>query len=980
MKQILWAVLTALPLAASLSGAAIQEKNDTLILSGRNYELHLNRATGAVKSIHADGRDLTLSNRKNGLWSARFIDGSVQSAEKISKITRPDGNRLVLHYDTDALSAVVTITPGEESVDFQADLTPRKKEVIEFSVPGRLNFSPDAVSGVVCHSQVATNIGTRFNANFFRPARGAGNDSLWKIDRCIGEAAVRALFGSPFLNLGDHYRDIPLTVTEEASEWMLPKDVEKLHRIRLTPSRPFNDGQAEIAFLKYKDKVVMGGTQFGGRGLFFRTGTFQPSNDSFQKIMEIIVSVIRKRQEKHPDSPRNRVAVLFLPYGLGAPKPEMREWLTAFRNASVEPWLIRSPEELEAALHSPETAAIVNPGNEFCLPLPGREPAAMMKELKQYVRDGGYWFEVSGYSFYYQLGRQDYMTTGRNGVPGALADFFHFELNGTNAALYAVQPIGWEPFEGERNREAVFVPSLFELGGCAGGGFLDRSFLIYAGKGRRFRTPVTRLRFRKNALDSLKSFAEDNRITRKLEEKASPELLHAAGRAVLFHPQDRKSSEQAIRRVLPYLPEYTIVHVSQYLKGGFDKQYPDHLPPAKWWGTMDGFRSLVREIRERRLLFMPYTNNTWWCDNPRGPTFLKAGESALQKDLNGKIMKEAYAANGGWGICMWHPAVRAANDTLTRQFTEDLPSDILFQDQCGVRKSYSVIRKKAVGYDLNPASPVPHAVTEGFLSQIRRDARRVPLATEECWWGIIDQEFMICGFSGAVCQFMSWQGSIWNKWPADAWNFFPMIQGLAHDKCLLGHHDLAGDVNTPARVSWTLALGYNMVSRADPLDPAQREWLRWIDRLQKSVCARYAGKGISSFRHEWGGNMEPGTIRSVYGGISVTANLRSEPLAEGRFTIAPNGFLAQGGGVLAGEISACGNVQGTGSFVLDGSTAYLYAAPGTDVIFPLSGAPRKLTCNGRELAFKHRDGAIACSLPSVRDGKYKQLWQVEIER
>lgn len=954
------------------------EVNESISVSGGGYELRLNGATGAVESVCIDGKELTLASGKKGLWSARLLDGSVVSAGKISKIVR-DGKLLVLSYEDGALPVSVTITAEEDFVDFQADLTPRRGDVIEFSVPGRLEFSPDAVDGVVCHSNVTTNIGSRFNVKFFRPVREAGKDLIWKKDKVIGEAAVRKLFGSPFLNLGNHYRDIPLTVTEEASKWLLPEDMKLLSEIRLTPSRPFGDGQAEVALLKYKDKVVMGGTRFGGSGLFFRTGTFQPSNASCRKIMEVIVGMIRKHRLEVVESPRKRVALIFLPYGIGAPKPELREWLAAFRKASVDVELIRNPEELERALHSPETAAIVNPGNEFCLPLPGKDLVGMTDDLKRFVKEGGYWFEGSGYSFYYQLGVQEYMTTKRNGVPGALADFFHFELNGRNAALYAVQPVSWEPFAGQKDRKAVFVPSVFELGGSVRGGFLERAFMIYAEKGKSFQTPVTRLRFRKNALESLKAFAEDNRIEKKLEEKVSAELLRAVSRGVMFHPRQGRTSEKWTRRALPYLPENTIVHISQYLKGGFDKQYPDHLPPAKWWGTMDGFRSLVREIRERGLLFMPYTNNTWWCDNPRGPTFLAAGEDALQKDLGGKPMKEAYAGNGGWKICMWHPAVRRANDSLLRQFTEDLPSDIVFQDQSGVRQCFSVSWQKATGYDRNPASPAPHAVTEGFLSQVRRDAKRVPLATEECWWGLVDSEFMVCGFSGGICQFMSWQGSVWNKWPEETWNFFPVLQGLTHDKLILTHHDLAGDVSNSARIAWTLALGYSMVSRADVLSPAGREWFRWLDCIQKAVCSRYTGKELVSFSHERGKRMEPGVVRAVYGDVSVIANLCGEPLREGNIVIAPEGFLVRSSGVTAGVISGCGKFSGNGAFVAEGSAVNLFAAPGEQAVFPLPYSPRGLRSEAGPLKFRYENGAVLCTLPAA-EGTHKRLWKIEIER
>lgn len=146
-----------------------------------------------------------------------------------------------------------------------------------------------------------------------------------------------------------------------------------------------------------------------------------------------------------------------------------------------------------------------------------------------------------------------------------------------------------------------------------------------------------------------------------------------------------------------------------------------------------------------------------------------------------------------------------------------------------------------------------------------------------------------------------------------------------------------------------------------------------------AASSRYAGKGISSFSHEWGDGMEPGTVRAVYGGISVIANLRSQPRREGSVTIAPNGFLAQGDGVLAGEISACGSIRGTGSFILDGSTVYLYAAPGTNALFPLPAQPGRLRQNGQDLKFKYRDGTVVCTLPVAENGKHKRLWKIEIK-
>ena len=68
--------------------------------------------------------------------------------------------------------------------------------------------------------------------------------------------------------------------------------------------------------------------------------------------------------------------------------------------------------------------------------------------------------------------------------------------------------------------------------------------------------------------------------------------------------------------------------------------------------------------------------------------------------------------------------MRAANRRTVRQFTQELPVDLLFQDQCGARRWSP---------DFNPASPTPTAYIEGLLSMVEEDSRDVPLATEDGW-------------------------------------------------------------------------------------------------------------------------------------------------------------------------------------------------------------------------------------------------------
>jgi hypothetical protein len=192
------------------------------------------------------------------------------------------------------------------------------------------------------------------------------------------------------------------------------------------------------------------------------------------------------------------------------------------------------------------------------------------------------------------------------------------------------------------------------------------------------------------------------------------------------------------RRAIPNIPVPSLIHQSQYLYGGFDKQYPDHLPPRASYGTQEEMLQFINELHEAGHLYSPYTNPTWWCDNPRGATFLAAGDAPLSVDMKGQHIHESYGKADGWTVCFWHPAVKAANRKIRRQFTEELPVDILFQDQCGVRR---------LAYDFNPAAPHPTAYVEGVISMVEEDSQIVPIGTEDGWDRIAREQTALCGLS-----------------------------------------------------------------------------------------------------------------------------------------------------------------------------------------------------------------------------------------
>jgi hypothetical protein len=437
----------------------------------------------------------------------------------------------------------------------------------------------------------------------------------------------------------------------------------------------------------------------------------------------------------------------------------------------------------------------------------------------------------------------------------------------------------------------------------------------------------------------LQTYCADNRITRRLEEKMPSSLLAKFKQSVLVYYSGTCTEKIAH---LDQLPVSTLVHFVDYLKGGFDKEYPDHLPPRADFGTPQQFREFFDACHARGLLVMPYTNPTWWCDHPRGPTFLREGEAPLLRNLNGSLSYERYHVNDGYTVCHWHPAVQRANREVVRQFSEDYPVDVLFQDQTGAR---------GWRYDLNPASPTPAAYIEGLLSQLREDAARQPLSTEGGWDRTANYEAQLCGLSFQIVptehapdhvQLLKY------VYPPQTWDIFPLAQHIAHDKAALLYHDLGQFVTNPELVAWTLGLGFGMSYRvaAKALDePRPREWLRWLDRLQKSVCARYTGAPLRAFAHERPvppALDDDGLLRATFGAVEVAANLGARP----RGALAAHGFRATAPGLVAARLQTLGGRDfGTDgvSFVAEGDAQkmdlWIFATAGSAVAVELPCAP-----------------------------------------
>jgi hypothetical protein len=653
--------------------------------------------------------------------------------------------------------------------------------------------------------------------------------------------------------------------------------------------------------------------------------------------------------------------------------------------AKVQLVELPTPGEMIDALTAPDFLAVLNPYGEWA-PVPDTGGMdATVAAVGEYVRQGGNWFEVGGYPFFYELRPVRYFRYGTD-YPAAFADFFHLDTQAGSASVYRVQPQKWQPWEGAKNPEAIFVPGRLGCGGDEQGGYCDRPFCTYVKPGETWRAPAVRLTVGHSAGESLVAYAEANEIKRRLDEKMSPAVLRKFRESVLLYYSGDCKDKLAN---LDKLPVPTQVHFADYLRGGFDKQYPDHLPPSPNFGTPEEFRAFLDRCHQLGHLVMPYTNPTWWCDHPKGPTFEREGEAPLLKKLDGKPTYERYAANDGYTVSHWHPAVQAANRKTVRQFTDEYPVDVLFQDQCGAR---------GWQYDTNPASPTPYAYSDGLISMVAEDCRTKPLSTESGWDRVVNYESQLCGMSWEIVPTEggpSWRRLMKTEIPPDLWEVFPLAQYIAHDKCAMLYHDLGQFVTNREVLSWTLGLGFCMSYRvgASALQKdAPREWLRWLDRLQKSVCARYVGEPVVAFEHVRSSIVaagakpvapragarsygDDGVLRATYGPVAVVSNLDPAPVTEGPHKLPPFGFHASAPGVVAANLSSVGGrefgEEGV-SFVTEGdgrrADVWVYAPAGGEVAVelpaPASGQVTVAFDDGPKTTAAAKDGVLTIRLPS----------------
>ena len=490
--------------------------------------------------------------------------------------------------------------------------------------------------------------------------------------------------------------------------------------------------------------------------------------------------------------------------------------------------------------------------------------------------------------------------------PTQFADFARLERkDGLSFAFFGVQPrperAGWE-------NPTPFVPAVTGVGADDTGGWYDHAFGVYLKKGDTWTSPVVRIVRGGSLRDNLEAYSQANGFRRTLLDKVGDAaLLEKLKRAPLFKCE---VTAEVARRMLEALPSPTLYHTTTYLKGGFDKEYPDHFPVNReLFGTEDDLRDVMDLAREKGHIFMPYTNPTWWCDHPRGPTFLEKGEAPLLVNLDGSHRYETYSGGkvDGWQVTVRHPDVRAANRLTLSRFVRDFPADFVFQDQVGARDWL---------YDLNPAARGATDMPEAYITMEEEDSASARLMAEDGWDRVAEYNVGLCGCNWWIFPFRHKSGTprphFKDQFPADCWEVEPITLYLAHDKCLFYSHNLGAFVDSPPILAWSLACGYQLseTNRRYETNETARDWYAWLHLVQRLVASRIAGQPLQAFKHDRsdflarGGDLarreDDGIIIARYGDVDVAVNLGEITRVVAGHALAPYGWWIEAPGLVSG--------------------------------------------------------------------------------
>jgi autotransporter-associated beta strand protein len=916
--------------------AVVEQVAGAYRFSGTGHSVLISDTTGSIISVKDGGGNEIATGGAAGLWSLTHYDGvshdfrgKPQPTTTLTASAFLSGgatftptlgsNNLVLAY-TDAalgLTVTVTITDRADGVDFSSGVTVAPGAgltVLKIDLPAALRFNPANLQRFIAPNHSSDGVGMAFNPSFFQ-AQTEDNAATWKeVPQADGGLGYRTLYGSGLVF--ENSTPVALNFTSAGTTWLGSAAQTAWNGSNAVVNRPPASGQWDLLLIDSPKGPYFSGSKLGGgagAGYLMRVGGNVNGQTAVSRSLDLVTAAVKHLAQT--PAGRTKIGILSMERGpmIGETWPsEVRidEWKTRISAelAGFDVVDIKDYTGMSTALAGSQYLAILNPYGENIPASLGGGVLGAVNALRSYVHGGGNWFEVGGHPFFFALQPVLYYSV-EIPYPAAFADFFQLETTSGNASLFGVQPVLTTPAD-PWNTSNLFTPGNLAWGADATGGWFGRGFVTHVKPNQSWQSPAVRLAIGQTAVNALGQYSAANGYTRGLVDKIPSATKREAFKQSPLLRILGTAAELTAR--IPQLPSPSLIHFTQYLKGGFDKEYPDHLPINASFGTEVDFNNFLSSANAAGHLTMPYTNPTFWGVDPKGPTWTAIGiDDPLLLNLNGAINFEEYFGEGGFTATPWHPAVRAANEKTIDLFNSDPGNhypetdyqvDFLFQDQVGARSWQ---------YDNNPQSPKPQSYVHGLIALNAEDSGKMPISTENGFDRLINFESQFCGLAWGLAPTPGapfWRRYLSDRYDPATWEIFPLAQYLAHDKVAFAFNNLGASTATDETVAWALGLGYGMtyfLDEADLNETNLREWIAWIGRVQKSVAGRYIGGGVGAFDHQWGANLatpDNGSIAATYGPVNLVANLDPQNLLSGGRTIAPHGFVATAPGMIAARM------------------------------------------------------------------------------
>lgn len=884
------------------------------------YRIQISEQTGALTAIRDNAGNLIAA--ADGAWST---DTNINAATLLKTggtlrrlpTDSPDTMQFEFVGKDQKQRVKLTYRFHDDSFDVIPEVVELPVKINRFYAPSAIRFDAAAVNRVIAPQSGLRGFGFALTKKFFLPHPEAESPLGRQI---IGDSAYLAMFGKTPVMKPNLAELTPLKPTGAGQKIYPPEFIKEMETWKMRINRAGRPGQNTTVLIDSADGAVISGANLGGKGLLMRfTGRTGGATavDDIPRLTRLITRTIDGMDATDPELMAGRTVALIKIKGA----PELGEWtavsanewdrqlrnLDAVKSGGNSYTILTDGEAVEKALAQPQKYLIFNPYGSI-LPFGREDWQPAIAAIKKFVQNGGVWWEVGGYPWFYQY-RPEIYSSYNIDYPAGVSDFFFLDGNRGKLAIFGVQPLPQQPYAvGEKTPSRLLIPANLSFRGAAFGGEFRHCWLkpVFAGKTAAY--PPLRFLFGKDTQTAIAAYRDSLEYPLTLTQKVPGGKLEQLKKSLFIRLWGSSSREQTA--MLDKLPSNSIVHIHEYLLGGRDRLMPDHFPPNADWGGEQGLKNLIRAIHERGMLFCPYTNNSFWSINPQGPTFAAFGDGALiVHPESGKVL-ESYSGFQGYPVCPWHPKVLEAAQKVRDGFITDYPADLLFQDQVGARGNEP---------DVNPAAPAPEAMLAGLYSLTHADALHIPVATEDGNDRTAAFETMHCGMTWGTISEYGLRGKRHARYlfrPGD-WEFFPLFSYIAHDRVLITPHNLGHFITDERKLAEALAFGVGLnlgVNEAFLSIPAKVEWMNFLALLQMELVSRYAGEPLLDFTYPL--SRTPGTGNQViyarYPRVTLYVNIGDTPaevtVGTEKITLPPFGFRADGKDLaIRTEIDPAGN-------------------------------------------------------------------------